>query len=58
MLVQAFPKNVTRGMISRANRSGVELETSLLAIFAAYAAFALLRWRYQKKILEDEKQAV
>lgn len=56
VLVQAFPKNVTRGMISRANRSGVELETSLLAIFAAYAAFALLRWRYQKKILEDENR--
>ncbi len=53
-LVQVFPKEVTSGMISRANVAGFQLELALLILFAAYGAFSMFRARREKRRLERE----
>ena len=55
-LVQTFPRSVTQGMVRRANMAGVQLEISLLVLFACYAAFMLIRAHRQKKRLERENR--
>lgn len=56
MLIQIFPKSITRAMSENANKSGIELEAGLLALFAIYAAFLFLRWHLQRRRLEGENR--
>ncbi len=56
VLVQAFPKNVTQTMISRANMAGVMLEICLLVLFAVYVIYMLLRAAGRRKELEVENK--
>lgn len=58
VLVQAFPKNITQTMVSRANRAGVMLEICLLVLFAIYIAFLVIRGRSQRKKLETENKFI
>lgn len=56
VLVQAFPKNVTQTMISRANMAGVMLEICLLVLFAVYVIYMLFRAAGRRKELEVENK--
>ncbi len=56
VLVQAFPKNVTQTMISRANMAGVMLEICLLVLFAIYVIYMLFRAAGRRKELEVENK--
>ncbi|MCI8838728.1 MAG: HAMP domain-containing histidine kinase, partial [Hungatella sp.] len=58
VLVQAFPKNVTQAMITRANMAGVTLEICLLTLFSIYIAFLVIRTGRQRKKLETENQMI
>ncbi|MCM1539734.1 MAG: response regulator [Blautia sp.] len=54
ILVQAFPKSVTQGMVQDANRTGMILQTILIALFVAYIVLLAVRaWR-ARKVLEKE----
>lgn len=56
VLVQMFPKNVTRTMIENANRTGSILEALLIALFLIYIILLLARYRKDKKRLEKENR--
>ena len=56
VLVQAFPQKVTAAMLDRADLAGIELEIGLLAIFAVYAVWLVMRGHRQKKRLENENR--
>lgn len=56
VLVQAFPKNVTQSMVSRANMAGVILEICLLVLFVIYIIFLIFRARRGRKKLEAENK--
>ncbi len=58
VLVQAFPKNITRAMVNRANMAGVRLEICLLTLFAVYIAFLLIRARKNRRLLEAENKMI
>ncbi|MCM1286578.1 MAG: response regulator [Acetobacter sp.] len=56
ILVQAFPKNVTRSMIDDANYIGMLLQVILIAIFACYILFLLTRGHRDKKYLKQQNE--
>ncbi len=58
VLVQAFPKNVTQSMVTRANMAGVMLEICLLVMFLIYIAFLIVRAKRQRKALETENKMI
>ncbi len=58
VLVQAFPKNVTQSMVTRANMAGVMLEICLLVMFLIYIAFLIVRAKRQRKVLETENKMI
>lgn len=58
VLVQAFPKEITQGMVKRANMAGIRLEISLLVLFLAYFAFLVIRSRGRRKKLEEENKMI
>ena len=58
VLVQAFPKNITQSMITRANMAGVILEICLLVVFVLYIAFLVIRAGRQRKRLETENKII
>ncbi len=58
VLVQVFPKNITQGMVRRANMAGVNLEICLLALFVLYIIFLVIRAGRQRKILEKENKMI
>lgn len=56
VLVQAFPKTITQGMVKRANMTGVILETCLIVLFILYIAFLAVRAGRRRKVLEKENK--
>lgn len=54
VLVQAFPKDITQGMVAKANMAGVMLECGLLGLFVIYIAFLVVNGSKQRKKLETE----
>lgn len=58
VFVQAFPKNITQGMVNRANMAGVRLEISLLVLFVINLAFLAIRAGRQRKKLEEENKMI
>ena len=56
VLVQAFPKDITQGMVKRANMAGIRLEISLLVLFLIYLAFLIIRGGRRRKLLERENK--
>lgn len=58
VLVQAFPPNVTKNMINRANAAGISLEIALIALFAVYFIFAIVNFVKQRKGLEKENRQI
>lgn len=58
VLVQAFPKNITQGMVKRANMAGVMLEICLLILFVIYIAFLVVRAGRRRKELEAENKFI
>ncbi|MCM1143152.1 MAG: response regulator [Blautia sp.] len=56
ILVQAFPKNVTQSMVREANRTGLILQGMLIALFAIYILFLLIRNRAVRRQLERENR--
>lgn len=58
VLVQTFPQNVTRNMVSRANLAGVRLEVILVCLFAIYIVFLIVQAGAEKKRLENENRRV
>lgn len=58
VLVQAFPKNITQGMVKRANMAGVMLEICLLGLFVIYIAFLVVREGKRRRELEKENKFI
>ncbi len=58
VLVQAFPKDVTQSMVTRANMAGVMLEICLIVMFLIYIAFLIVRAKRQRKALETENRMI
>ena len=58
VLVQAFPKDVTQSMVTRANMAGVMLEICLVVMFLIYIAFLIVRAKRQRKALETENRMI
>ncbi len=56
VLVQAFPREITQGMVRRANSAGIWLEICLIALFVLYVIFLVLRAGRQRKKLEKENK--
>ena len=56
VLVQMFPRTVTRTMIENANRTGSILEIMLIALFIIYIILLLARAKKEKKLLEKENR--
>ncbi|MCH5257982.1 MAG: response regulator [Lachnospiraceae bacterium] len=56
VLVQTFPKSVTQKMIRDENIVGIQLETTLIILFAIYIVTILIRSRWEKKKLEQENR--
>ena len=56
VLVQAFPKNITQGMVKRANMTGVILEACLIILFILYLVFLVVRAGRRRKRLEKENK--
>ncbi len=56
VIVQTFPKNVTQRMIAEENLVGIQLEIMLIAVFAAYIIFIIIRSRRKRKQLEKENR--
>ncbi len=58
VLVQAFPKNITQGMVRRANMAGVILEICLLVLFVCYVIFLVIRGKKQREELATENKLI
>lgn len=56
VLVQTFPKSVTRTMINNANRTGIIMEVILITLFVAYMILILVRSRFIRKRLQAENR--
>ncbi len=56
VLVQTFPKKATQAMINKANLTGVQLEMSLIALFALYIVVLIFRSRKERRLLKRENQ--
>lgn len=56
VLVQAFPRSVTQGMLEKANRTGIFLEVMLIGSFVIYIIALMMRTRKEKKLLARENQ--
>jgi len=56
VLVQTFPKNVTRTMIKNANRTGIVMEAILITLFSAYTLLLFVRSRFIRKRLQEENR--
>ncbi|MCM1184745.1 MAG: hybrid sensor histidine kinase/response regulator, partial [Roseburia sp.] len=57
ILIQAFPKSVTQGMVREANRTGVILQAVLMALFAVYVLLLLFKtWRNQKALKKENDE--
>ena len=54
VLVQTFPKNVTQAMIRDENMVGIQLEISLIALFAVYILALIIRSGRERKLLKQE----
>ena len=54
VLVQTFPKNVTQAMVRKENLAGIQLEISLIALFAIYIIALVLRSGRERKRLKQE----
>ncbi len=54
ILVQAFPKDVTRTMIDEANYTGIVLQAILIGLFAVYIFVLLFYGRKQQKSLKKQ----
>lgn len=54
VLVQAFPKDVTQKMETKANMAGIMLELGLLGLFVIYIAFLVVNGGKKRKKLEEE----
>lgn len=54
VLVQMFPRAVSREMIISANRAGMILQLSLMGIFAVYIVFIIIQSRRDRVRLERE----
>ncbi|MDE6599400.1 MAG: cache domain-containing protein, partial [Oscillospiraceae bacterium] len=57
VLVQTFPKNVTRNMVNKANLAGIQLEAVLVAFAAAYIIYLIMSARRKRKSLEKENRS-
>lgn len=56
VLVQTFPQNVTRNMVSRANLAGIRLEIILVGLFVIYIVFLIVQAGAEQKKLENENR--
>ena len=56
VLVQTFPQNVTRNMVTEENLAGIELEIMLIVLFVAYIVIILIRTGRRRKALEQENR--
>ena len=54
VLVQTFPKSVTRQMIMNENMAGIQLEIILIILFVIYVIILVIRARYERRRLEKE----
>ena len=54
VLVQTFPKSVTRQMIMDENVAGIQLEVALIILFIIYIIILVVRAGYERKRLEKE----
>ena len=58
VLVQAFPPNVTKRMINRANAAGISLEIALIVLFVVYFILVIVNSVKQRRVLEDENRQI
>ena len=58
VLVQAFPPNVTKRMINRANAAGISLEIALIILFVVYFILVIVNSVKQRRVLEDENRQI
>lgn len=56
VLVQMFPKSVTKRMVEEENLVGIQLEIMLIALFVVYIAIILVRAGHKRKQLEKENR--
>ena len=54
VLVQTFPKNVTQAMIRDENIVGIQLEISLIVLFAIYILALIIRSGRERQLLKQE----
>ncbi|MDE7302178.1 MAG: response regulator [Oscillospiraceae bacterium] len=57
VLVQTFPKSVTRNMVNKANLAGIQLEAVLVAFAAAYIIYLIMSARRKRRLLEKENRS-
>ncbi len=58
VLVQAFPPEVTKNMISRANAAGIGLEIALIILFAIYFVSVIVNSMKKRRELEGENRQI
>lgn len=56
ILLQAFPQQVTRAMVSNANYSGVVLESILIGLFIVYIIVLLVRNSRERRLLKKQNE--
>ncbi|MCI8360338.1 MAG: response regulator, partial [Clostridiales bacterium] len=56
VLVQTFPRSVTRAMIENANHTGIVLQCILIGLFALYILVLVIRSQRKRKLLERENR--
>lgn len=57
-LVQIFPPGVTEAMLREANKSGIELEIFLIAVFSAFSLWLIWSGAAARKKLQRENQEI
>ncbi len=58
VLVQTFPQDVTKHMVSRANLAGIRLEIILVCLFAVYVVVLIVQAGAEQRKLENENRRV
>ncbi len=58
VLVQAFPPDVTKHMIEKANDAGIGLEIALIILFVCYLVGQFVRSMRRQKVLEGENRQI
>ncbi|MCM1180948.1 MAG: response regulator [Clostridium sp.] len=56
ILVQAFPQNVTQGMIRNANHTGLVLQAILIGLFVCYILVLIVQSHRERKVLEKKNE--